>query len=117
MAHFSPFVIETLIAAAVTVGFLGFGHYAPWRLWLGGRDLERQEAYVYGVTCILVPLTVAALLNGWEGWTVVMAAWVLAVTGGLAVIGMYAIDSALTKAAQAREQREIKRLRGGSDAS
>lgn len=117
MVHFSPFVQQALVAAVVAVGFLGFGHYAPWRLWLRGRDLRQYEAYVYGVVCILLPVTGAALICDWTGLHVVAASWIVAAVGGLAVIGMYSVDGSHKRQAQAREKAEIEKIRGGANGS
>ncbi len=117
MVHFSPFVQQVLVAAAIAVGFLGFGHYAPWRLWLQGRDLRQYEAYVYGTVCVLLPVTGATLICDWSGVHVAVASWIVAAAGGIAVIGMYAMDGSLRRAAREREEREVQRMRGETNGS
>jgi hypothetical protein len=84
--------VQVGLTALVSVLILLVEHYLPWPTWLG-RRLPRTAAYVLGVLGMALPLT--GLMALWGLWMVVAALWGVILTGGLAVLGAYALDDML----------------------
>ena len=106
-------VLMIAIAALIAVLLLGVEHYWPWRPMLG-RSLGNLECYVAGVLALVLPMS--GLLAIWGRWVELAALWAIVAAGGLAVIGMYALDSWLTWRARAHVSEEIEgRLHGAID--
>lgn len=112
----SMMVVVAVFTATILIG----QHYFPWRRLLG-KDLPRVAAYVMGVLAMLVPLTLLFLVWGWMqgaqalhlyGWAVA-AMWLVAVSGGAAVMACYLVDGWLDLRSQAKAaRREGAKLRG-----
>ena len=83
-----PLVAVT--AALLPACLILAGHWFPWPSLLG-RQLSRIEAYVFGVSCIMLPATALAV-NVTEAQTVVWLYWTAAIAAGIATIGAWAID-------------------------
>lgn len=106
--------IEITLAALVTVLGLLAQHWFPWPMLLR-RKLPRLAAYALGVLGMLLPLSGlyawwAASGQTWR-WAWIVAMWVVALVGGLAVSFAYALDYVLHRLAQRLELSELLEMR------
>lgn len=108
------------LACLTTALVLWVEHWFPWEL-VTGRQLPRPAAYVLGVLGLLVPLSGLYLYWWLEPSSLplahLIALWAVAVSGGGAVLGAYALDGVLRMRAKVREQDELIELiqAGGAD--
>ena len=110
-------MIEISITALISVLLLLVEHWAPTRLLLG-RKLPNLAAYILGVLALILPLT--GLLIYWGEHRVILALWLIVVSGGAAVILAYMVDAWLeerVRACQAieREQELLRVIQHGTD--
>ena len=83
-------MVEISITALISVLLLLVEHWAPTRLWLG-RKLPALAAYILGVLALITPLT--GLLVYWGEQRVILAMWIVVISGGAAVILAYMVDA------------------------
>lgn len=108
--------IPLLITVTAVMLTLLAQHYFPWQM-LFHRPLPRLLAYVLGMLGVILPLS--GLFCYWTfqppGWIYAQLAalWAAAVSGGVTVIGAYALDALLVRLARAHELEEL--LRGKLD--
>ena len=111
-------MIETAITIVVIISILIAEHYFPWQVLLG-RKLPRLAAYVIGVLAMVVPLSV--LYGYWAmkppglSWIHLAALWSVVISGGLTVIGSYALDAVMLKMRLADDLKEILELRDAEE--
>lgn len=69
-------------------------HYFPWRVLLRGHKLPRLAAYTLGLLGIMVPFSAWLWLNGKAD--VMGVLWLVVVSAGLTVFGLWGLDHYLT---------------------
>lgn len=81
--------LEIGVAMAVAGLILAAEHYIPWEEAIRVK-VHVTARYVMGLMGLLVPLTV--LFAVWGSWGECLAMWLVAVFGGLTVMGAHAFD-------------------------
>lgn len=103
------FQSQTLLASALAWLILWIEHWFPWRMLLR-RDLHPVARYVLGVLGFTAPLSL--LFAGafgetpGDGFSYLLALWLVIVASGFSVVLAYVIDGGLTWLIQLREAKE-----------
>lgn len=98
------------LACLIAALLLFVEHWFPWQLVIG-RELPRPAAYILGVLAMVLPLS--GLFIYWLSTppelplAYLIALWAVVASGGLAVLGAYALDGLLRLRIRAREQAEL----------
>lgn len=91
--------VSTLIAGGLlTALVLALGHWFPWT-----RNLNRIEAYIYGVASIIAGYATWRFLN--HDWRTVLGLATIAIIAGLTVVIAYKIDGFVIAIRQADKAR------------
>jgi hypothetical protein len=96
------FALVATTAALLPACLILAGHWFPWPLLLG-RQLHRLEAYLYGVSCIMLPATALALYLP-SAREVLAVFWIAAGAAGLATLTAWGVDRLIAYIHSLRDQ-------------